>query len=160
IVQKNREEYVALLFYASWCPFSRICHPNFKTLSNLFPTIRHLAFEESVIRPSILSRYGVHGFPTLFLLNSTMRVQYHGSRTIKSLAAFYNHVTGVGPSLKLVFQVIDPPHDTELKVYMQENCQFSWARSPEKLLVDDVISCNNSSLSSRCLNLHGDPPSM
>ncbi|KAJ8471796.1 hypothetical protein OPV22_026139 [Ensete ventricosum] len=111
-------------------------------LSNLFPTIRHLAFEESVIRPSILSRYGVHGFPTLFLLNSTMRVQYHGSRTMKSLVAFYNHVTGVGPSLKLVFldkEVIDPPphDDTELKEDMQENCQFSWARSPEKLLQQD-----------------------
>jgi len=43
---------------------------------------------------SILSRYGVHGFPTLFLLNSTMRVRYHGSRTINSLVAFYSDVTG------------------------------------------------------------------
>lgn len=43
---------------------------------------------------SILSRYGVHGFPTLFLLNSTMRVRYHGARTINSLVAFYNDVTG------------------------------------------------------------------
>ncbi|CAL9087638.1 unnamed protein product, partial [Musa acuminata var. zebrina] len=95
LVQKNREDYVALLFYASWCPFSKICHPNFQILSNLFPTIRHFAFEESVIRPRYRTIYGVHGFPTLFLLNSTMRVQYHGSRTRNSLVAFYNHVTGI-----------------------------------------------------------------
>lgn len=43
---------------------------------------------------SILSKYGVHGFPTLFLLNSTMRVRYHGSRTFGSLVAFYSDVTG------------------------------------------------------------------
>lgn len=44
---------------------------------------------------SIISRYGIHGFPTLFLLNSTMRVRYHGPRTVKSLAAFYTDVSGV-----------------------------------------------------------------
>lgn len=43
---------------------------------------------------SILSKYGVHGFPTLFILNSTMRVRYHGSRTLASLVGFYNDVTG------------------------------------------------------------------
>ncbi|RRT50886.1 hypothetical protein B296_00025489, partial [Ensete ventricosum] len=57
IVQKNREEYVALLFYASWCPFSKICRPNFQILSNLFPTIHHFAFEESVIRPRYRTKF-------------------------------------------------------------------------------------------------------
>ena len=47
-------------------------------------------------------------------------------------------MSGVGPSPKLVFldNVMDPPDDTELKD-MQENCPFSWARSPEKLLQQD-----------------------
>ncbi|CAD5181191.1 unnamed protein product [Musa acuminata subsp. malaccensis] len=141
IVQKNREEYVALLFYASWCPFSKICRPNFQILSNLFPTIHHFAFEESVIRPSIISKYGVHGFPTLFLLNSTMRVRYHGSRNVNSLVAFYNHITGVGPSSVKSMSLdkfVDPPNDTEPKEEdVQESCPFSWARSPEKLLQQD-----------------------
>jgi hypothetical protein len=44
---------------------------------------------------SIISRYGIHGFPTLFLLNSTMRVRYHGPRTVKPLAAFYSDVSGM-----------------------------------------------------------------
>lgn len=43
---------------------------------------------------SILSKYGVYGFPTLILLNSTMRVRYQGSRTMDSLITFYGDVTG------------------------------------------------------------------
>lgn len=43
---------------------------------------------------SILSKYGVHGFPTLFLLNSTTRVRYLGNRSFESLSAFYSDVTG------------------------------------------------------------------
>lgn len=43
---------------------------------------------------STLSKYGVHGFPTIILLNSTMRVAYRGSRTLDSLATFYSDVTG------------------------------------------------------------------
>jgi len=95
LLHMNKDDYIAVLFYASWCPFSQECKPNFEALASLFPTIRHFAFEESAIRPSIISRYGIHGFPTLFLLNSTMRVRYHGPRTVKSLAAFYTDVSGV-----------------------------------------------------------------
>lgn len=43
---------------------------------------------------SILSKYGVYGFPTLILLNSTMRVRYQGPRTLDSLITFYGDVTG------------------------------------------------------------------
>lgn len=142
LVYKNREEYVAVLFHASWCPFSKICRPNFNIMASMFPTIRHFAFEESVIRPSILSRYGVHGFPTLFLLNSTMRVRYHGSRTISSLVSFYSDVTGVKPApgdSSSVEKSSDSLHIPELKeITEQENCPFSWARSPEKLLRQDT----------------------
>ncbi|KAI4982140.1 hypothetical protein ZWY2020_022632 [Hordeum vulgare] len=78
------------------------CKPNFEKLAHLFPTIRHFAFEESAIRPSIISRYGIHGFPTLFLLNSTMRVRYHGPRTVKPLAAFYSDVSGINASMESI----------------------------------------------------------
>lgn len=122
MVHRNNHDYVAVLFYASWCPFSRIFRPLFSVLSSLHPSIPHFAIEESSVRPrsvsvlnitpffsvhsfvcsiecqfnscSILSKYGVHGFPTLFILNSTMRVRYHGSRTLGSLVGFYNDVTG------------------------------------------------------------------
>ncbi|TQD97833.1 hypothetical protein C1H46_016528 [Malus baccata] len=94
MVHKNTHDYVAVLFYASWCPFSRMFKPTFSILASLYPSIPHFAFEESAIRPSILSKYGVHGFPTLFILNSTMRIRYQGARTPGSLIAFYSHVTG------------------------------------------------------------------
>jgi thiol-disulfide isomerase/thioredoxin len=137
----NKDEYIAVLFYASWCPFSQECKPNFETLAHLFPTIRHFAFEESAIRPSIISRYGIHGFPTLFLLNSTMRVRYHGPRTVKPLAAFYSDVSGIsasmesttGESMAHPLDEIEPKKDVEL-----ENCPFWWARSPENILQQDT----------------------
>ncbi|KAJ3695819.1 hypothetical protein LUZ60_001196 [Juncus effusus] len=142
LVHKRKEEYISVLFYASWCPFSKICKPNFKKLSNLFPSIRHFAFEESLIRPSILSRYGVHGFPTLFLINSTMRIRYHGPRTINALLTFYNDVTSVNPSsldALSVEETVDPSELSELtEETEQENCPFTWARSPEKLLQQDT----------------------
>lgn len=137
MVHKNSHDYVALLFYASWCPFSRTCRPSFSMLSSLYPSIPHFAIEESAIRPSILSKYGVHGFPTLFLINSTMRVRYHGSRTLGSLVAFYSDVTGIKTS------TLDHPSLDKIggtsnheKNYNneQESCPFSWARSPENML--------------------------
>ncbi|XP_058086610.1 5'-adenylylsulfate reductase-like 3 isoform X2 [Magnolia sinica] len=136
LVQKDSREYASVLFYASWCPFSKTLRPNFTILSSLFPTIHHFAFEESSIRPSILSRYGVHGFPTLFLLNCTTRVRYHGPRTLDSLVRFYNGVTGIKPASldRTSFEKIwDQLNPIKLEDAEQE-CPFSWARSPEKLL--------------------------
>ncbi|OMO94345.1 Thioredoxin-like protein [Corchorus olitorius] len=137
MVHKNSHEYVAVLFYASWCPFSRSFRPSFSFLASSYPSIPHLAVEESTVRPSILSKYGVHGFPTLFLLNSTMRVRYHGNRSFESLGAFYSEVTGIkDKSLdKTSLDTIgclsnhEKHNNTE-----QESCPFSWARSPENLL--------------------------
>lgn len=141
IAATNKDQYVAVLFYASWCPFSEICLPNFNSMASLFSSIPHFAFEESAIRPSILSRYGVHGFPTLFLLHSSVRVRYHGSRSISSLTAFYSNVTGINPTTvdkatmnKAVYLTNLTEHTT-----VQENCPFSWAKSsPEKLLRRDT----------------------
>nr|XP_025666142.1 5'-adenylylsulfate reductase-like 4 isoform X2 [Arachis hypogaea]XP_025666143.1 5'-adenylylsulfate reductase-like 4 isoform X2 [Arachis hypogaea] len=137
MVHKNSHEYVAVLFYASWCPFSRIFRPVFSILSSLYPSIPHYAIEESSVRPSILSKYGVHGFPTLLILNSTMRIRYHGSRILGSLVVFYNDVTGVRVdsldqlSLDKVGHLsVHESHGTT----EQESCPFSWARSPENLL--------------------------
>jgi hypothetical protein len=55
LLHANKVDYIAVLFYASWCPFSQECNPNFETLASLFPTIRHFAFEESAIRPRLSS---------------------------------------------------------------------------------------------------------
>ncbi|CAL0305565.1 unnamed protein product [Lupinus luteus] len=137
MVERNNHEYVAVLFYASWCPFSQIFRPVFSILSFLNPSILHLAIEESSARPSTLSKYGVRGFPILFILNSTMCARYHGSRTLDSLVSFYSDVTGVRidsldqPSLQKIGRLLvrEKHNHTEL-----ESFPFSWARSPENLL--------------------------
>ncbi|KAK2984630.1 hypothetical protein RJ640_006613 [Escallonia rubra] len=141
MVHRNTHDYVAVLFYASWCPFSGGFRPSFSILSSLYPSIPHFAVEESVVRPSILSKYGVHGFPTLFLLNSTMRVRYHGSRTLGSLVAFYSDVTGIksasedGTSLDRICLLSNHEKDNNSE---PESCPFSWARSPENLLQQET----------------------
>ncbi|XP_039114284.1 5'-adenylylsulfate reductase-like 3 [Dioscorea cayenensis subsp. rotundata] len=141
LVHKSRKGHVALLFHASWCTFSKLLRPSFDDMSSMFPAIHHFAFDESVIRPSVLSKYGVHGFPTLFLLNSSIWVRYHGPRTMKSLATFYTDVTGIkaAPLQISIGKVDDSANLNQLKAEAdQENCPFSWARSPEKLLQQDT----------------------
>uniref|UniRef100_A0A6N2MIF5 Thioredoxin domain-containing protein n=1 Tax=Salix viminalis TaxID=40686 RepID=A0A6N2MIF5_SALVM len=133
LVQKNSHEYVALLFYASWCPFSSTFRPSFSILSSFYPVIPHFAIEESSIRPSILSKYGVHGFPTLVLLNSTTRVRYHGSRALGSLVAFYSDVTGIKNAFLNEGSIGRASHHEKHDTPGQESCPFSWARSPENL---------------------------
>lgn len=140
MVHKNTDDYVALLFYASWCPFSGTFRSSFSVQSSLFPSIPHFAIEESAVRPSILSKYGVHGLPTLFLLNSTMRVRYLGSRTLDSLVSFYGNVTGMkmasvdGVCLdKIGCTGYQEKHKSD-----KETCPFPWARFPENLLQQET----------------------
>ncbi|RZC89541.1 hypothetical protein C5167_027085 [Papaver somniferum] len=103
LVHKNSHDYVAVLFYASWCPFSRTCRPTFAAMSSILPSSTlHL---KNLSSNQVL-RYGVHGFPTLFLFNSTMRVRYHGSHGLSSLVAFYSDVTGKARSVLLVLYLI------------------------------------------------------
>ncbi|XP_074272700.1 5'-adenylylsulfate reductase-like 4 [Silene latifolia] len=141
LVQSRSQEYVAVLFYASWCPFSRNFRPSFSILSTLYPSIPHFAIAESAVKPSILSKYGVHGFPALFLLNSTMRVRYRGSRSLSSLVSFYSDVTGIegDPRDQLPFDKIKSVSNQE-RSYNEdpEDCPFSWARSPENLLREET----------------------
>ncbi|GJN03450.1 hypothetical protein PR202_ga20900 [Eleusine coracana subsp. coracana] len=142
LVLQNKDDFVAILFYASWCPFSKIFRTDFQKLSSFFPTIAHFSFEETRIKPRMLSRYGIRAFPTLFLVNSTVRVRYHGSRTMNSLAMFYKNVTGMDPmsvdvtSLEKMadtINIIDSDKNTE-----QEDSLLVWARSPERLLHQDT----------------------
>ncbi|KAI3966980.1 hypothetical protein MKX01_040621 [Papaver californicum] len=140
LVQKNDHGYVAVLFYASWCPFSRSIRPTFSALSSLYPSIQHLAIEESAVMPSILSIYGVHGFPTLFLFNSTMRMRYHGPRTLSFLVDLYYHVTGMRSVLldATSWEKLDDPSVlAKFEDIKEESYKLSWIKSPEKLLNEE-----------------------
>ncbi|KAJ8555572.1 hypothetical protein K7X08_013068 [Anisodus acutangulus] len=141
MIHRNTHDYVALLFYASWCPFSRSFKPKFSIMSSLFPSIPHFAIEESAVKPSTLSKYGVHGFPTLFLLNSTMRMRYHGSRSLDSVIEFYGVSTGfqsVSVDTTSLGKTGCSSNHLKLHGSEQENCPFSWARSPENLLQQET----------------------
>ncbi|KAL3514151.1 hypothetical protein ACH5RR_026868 [Cinchona calisaya] len=137
MIHGNIYDYVVLIFYASWCPFSGSLRPTLSILASLFPSLPHYAIEESAVRPSTISKYGVHGFPTVLLLNSTMCVHYYGSRTLDSLATFYEDVAGIkrasanGISLDKIGYLSDHHKRNSSD---PESCPFLWARSPENFL--------------------------
>ncbi|XP_057872711.1 5'-adenylylsulfate reductase-like 3 isoform X2 [Cryptomeria japonica] len=137
ILHKSGSSYMAVLFYASWCPFSKLCQPVFNTLSSMFPTIHHVAIEESAIRP----RYGVHSFPSIVLQNQTMRVRYTGSRKLESFVAFYKNITGIEPVSPYLLTLVDGSSlrglDMVKDIENEKHCPYSWAKSPEKLLQED-----------------------
>ncbi|GMH00157.1 hypothetical protein Nepgr_001996 [Nepenthes gracilis] len=141
MVHSRSHGYVAVLFYASWCPFCRTFRPTFSVLASLYPSIPHLTIEKSAIRPSVLSEYGVHGFPALFLINSTMRARYGGSRKTTSLRTFYRSVTGIraDPLHQVYLNKTECASNHKKSDHIeQESCPFSWARSPENLLHEET----------------------
>ncbi|KAF5749172.1 5'-adenylylsulfate reductase-like 7 [Tripterygium wilfordii] len=95
LTSKQRNAYASLLFYSSWCPFSRQMRLKFEKLSSMFPRIEHLEVEESSSLPSIFSRYGIHSLPAIILVNQTSKIQYRGSKNLLSLVQFYERTTGL-----------------------------------------------------------------
>ncbi|ONH94241.1 hypothetical protein PRUPE_7G006000 [Prunus persica] len=97
LATKQRTGYTAVLFYASWCPFSCSMYPTFGMLSFMFPQVEHLAIEQSSALPSVFSRYGIHSLPSILIVNQTSRVRYHGLKDLYSLVRFYQTITGLEP---------------------------------------------------------------
>ncbi|MCD9638006.1 reductase-like [Datura stramonium] len=92
MIHRNTHDYVALLSMHPGVLSLEVLGQNFLLTFVSFNS--HFAIEESAVKPSTLSKYGVHGFPTLFLLNATMRMRYHGSRSLDSVIEFYGVTTG------------------------------------------------------------------
>ncbi|XP_009366461.1 5'-adenylylsulfate reductase-like 5 [Pyrus x bretschneideri] len=111
LASQQRTDYTAVFFYASWCPLSRTMYPTFEKLSFMFPQVEHLAIEQSSALPSVFSRYGIHSFPSILLVNQTSMVRYHGPKTLSSLAQFYQKTTGLEP-----VQYIDGDHTVSLNI--------------------------------------------
>ncbi|KAF8043566.1 hypothetical protein BT93_A1783 [Corymbia citriodora subsp. variegata] len=97
LMSKQHSGFTAVLFYASWCPFSQSIQPTYEALSFMFPQIDHLAVEQSLTMPSVFSRYGIHSLPSVLLVNQTSRLQYHGPKILDSLVEFYKTNTGLQP---------------------------------------------------------------
>nr|GEW35976.1 5'-adenylylsulfate reductase-like 5 [Tanacetum cinerariifolium] len=87
--------YTAILFYASWCPFSRKVQPRFDALASMYPQIKHVKVEESSAFPTVFSRQGIHRVPSILIANKTTRAYYHGRKDLQSLLNFYQITTGL-----------------------------------------------------------------
>ncbi|RDX92265.1 5'-adenylylsulfate reductase-like 5, partial [Mucuna pruriens] len=92
---RKRVGYVSMLFYASWCPFSRRMLPEFQILGSMFPQVEHVALEQSSALPSLYSKYGIYSLPAILLVNQTSRMRYHGPNNVNSLVEFYERNTGL-----------------------------------------------------------------
>lgn len=114
-VRSSNDSHMAVLYYASWCPFSKQLRPVFKSLSLMFPVIQHVEVEESAIRPGLLSKYGVHSFPVLYLYSGTSRFRYSGLRTPTDISTFYYNVTGLQPWTSKPIFVEEPELSTSDK---------------------------------------------
>ncbi|KAK9058536.1 hypothetical protein SSX86_023378 [Deinandra increscens subsp. villosa] len=93
--------YVAILFYASWCPFSRSFQPKFDALGSMFPQIKHVMVEQSSVLPIVFSKHGIHSVPTILLVNRTTRMRFHGPKDLHSLMHFYAKASGIEPVMDL-----------------------------------------------------------
>ncbi|GAB4856140.1 5-adenylylsulfate reductase-like [Ancistrocladus abbreviatus] len=94
---KSMNTYTAVLFYASWCPFSSGIRSKFDVLGSMFPQIGHITVEQSSTMPSLFSRYGIHSLPALLIVNQTTKIRYYGPRDLQSMVHFYKITTGLDP---------------------------------------------------------------
>ncbi|XP_057982856.1 5'-adenylylsulfate reductase-like 7 [Malania oleifera] len=98
LTSSRTDMYTSVLFYASWCPFSRNMHSEFEVLSFMFPKIDHLAIEQSSAMPSVFSRYGIHSLPSILMIGQGSEVRYLGPKNLVSLVQFYKQTTGLEPA--------------------------------------------------------------
>ncbi|XP_076938780.1 5'-adenylylsulfate reductase-like 5 [Bidens hawaiensis] len=87
--------YTVVLFYASWCPFSKIMQPKFDALALMYPQMKHVKIEQSSNLPTVFSIHGIHSVPSIVIASKTDRVHYHGPKDLHSLSEFYQTTTGL-----------------------------------------------------------------
>lgn len=51
LASKDQDVYTSVLFYSSWCPFSKSFLPVFEVLKYMYPQIEHVAVEQSSAVP-------------------------------------------------------------------------------------------------------------
>ncbi|KAK9078084.1 hypothetical protein SSX86_002141 [Deinandra increscens subsp. villosa] len=119
--------YTAILFYASWCPFSKIVQPKFDVLALMYPQIKHVKVEQSSSLPSLFSRHGIHSVPSILIANETARVHFHGSKDLHSLSEFYQITTGLEQAINIAE---DDQRDSSSEI--SPRALLSWNRTSLK----------------------------
>ncbi|XP_047182394.1 5'-adenylylsulfate reductase-like 5 [Vigna umbellata] len=124
-------EYISILFYASWCPFSQKMLPQFETLSSIFPQIEHLILEQSSALPSLFSRYGIHNLPAILLVNQTSVLRYYGPNNLLSVSEFYERNTRLAATINIVDQASSMTSDDNSSMNLFGlSLKETWSRDP------------------------------
>ncbi|XP_014517023.1 5'-adenylylsulfate reductase-like 5 [Vigna radiata var. radiata] len=124
-------EYISILFYASWCPFSQKMLPQFETLSSIFPQIEHLILEQSSALPSLFSRYGIHNLPAILLVNQTSVLRYYGPNNLLSVSEFYERNTRLAATINIVDQPSSMTSDDNSSMNLFGlSLKETWSRDP------------------------------
>ncbi|CAA2992300.1 5'-adenylylsulfate reductase-like 5 [Olea europaea var. sylvestris] len=128
--------YTAVLFYASWCPFSSIFQSRFAALSSMYPQIKHVMIEQSSAMPSVFSRYGIHSVPSLLIVNQTARMKYHGHKDLHSLVNFYKRTTGLDPVVDMSEDKINSSENDQkvLQLWWGSSLKGTFSREPYLVL--------------------------
>ncbi|CAA2986463.1 5'-adenylylsulfate reductase-like 5 [Olea europaea var. sylvestris] len=128
--------YTAILFYASWCPFSSIFQSRFAATSNMFPQIKHVMIEQSSAMPSVFSRYGIHSVPSLLIVNQTARMKYHGRKDFHSLVDFYKRTTGLYPVAEMSEDRVSSSENDQkvLQIWSGSSLKDTFSREPYLVL--------------------------
>ncbi|XP_071721056.1 5'-adenylylsulfate reductase-like 7 [Rutidosis leptorrhynchoides] len=135
----HMNSYVSILFYASSCPFSNAIQPKFDALSTMYPQIKHVMVEQSSVPPVVFSRHGIHGVPSMLLVNRTSRMRHHGPKDINSLVHFYKKTTGLEPVIDLTGdQIIFPENKSEVPE-SHNNTQLKTLVSNEPYLIFSIF---------------------
>ncbi|XP_065834354.1 thioredoxin domain-containing protein 15-like [Oscarella lobularis] len=90
---------VAVIFYADWCPFSAKAAPAFNALPRVYPDLKFVAYNASIVS-SINSRFGIMGLPTILLFHrGWARLRFNVTFSLENLIDFINNRTDLTPRL-------------------------------------------------------------
>ncbi|GMH11639.1 hypothetical protein Nepgr_013480 [Nepenthes gracilis] len=129
---KQMNVYTAVLFHASWCPFSKYIRYKFDVLSSTFPQIGHITVEQSLVMPSLFSRYGIHSLPALLIVNRTAKMRYYGPKDLLSMARFYKRCTGLDPIEDVIH------HNNSSRLMSAQKGLQPWYQSPwDEMIVEE-----------------------
>ncbi|XP_071690276.1 5'-adenylylsulfate reductase-like 7 [Rutidosis leptorrhynchoides] len=131
--------FVSILFYASSCPFSNDVQPKFNTLSSMYPQIKHVMVEQSSVLPIVFSRYGIHGVPSILMVNKTTRMRHHGPKDLTSLLHFYKKATGLEPVIDLTADQTVFPENKSRIFESHNNTQLKNIVSKEPYLIFSLL---------------------
>ncbi|KAL7081661.1 hypothetical protein ACP275_14G052700 [Erythranthe tilingii] len=135
----QKKGYTAVLFYASWCPFSTIFQSKISTLSSMYPHVKHIMVEQSSATPSIFSRYGIHSVPSLLIVNQTTRMRYHGRKDLDSLKDFYKRTTGLNPVVDMVEETSSNSETGQNSIQLANEASLMKAFSREPYLALSAV---------------------